>query len=128
MNTNVTTNGTTVHNGWVGGGESGVYCGSAKRSNYRITQFKATTAPVNCKRCLGERHESPAAPVAPKVTETISATALTEGMNVLVKGVARKVVSVKERIGGEALTVRVQYGAQTKTFPVRKTANVKVQH
>jgi hypothetical protein len=124
---NVTTNGTTVHNGWIGFGESGVHCGSAKRSNYKITQFKATNAPVNCKRCLGIREERPAAPVVEKTITTIAATDLTEGMMVMVKGNARKVVTISSNINGEALNVRVRIGAKTKTFPVRKTAKVKVQ-
>lgn len=66
--TNVTTNGKTVHNGWVGGGESGVYCGSYQWSNYKVTQFMATDQPVNCKKCLKQAgHKiAPAAPKAPK--------------------------------------------------------------
>jgi hypothetical protein len=124
---NVTTNGITVHNGWIGGGESGVHCGSAKRRNFKITQFMATDAPVNCKRCLGIREERPAAPVAQKTTATISAMELTEGMTVMVKGNARRVVSISNHINGEALNVRVRIGAKTKTFPVRKNAKVKVQ-
>lgn len=125
---NVTTNGTTVHNGWIGFGESGVYCGSSKRSNYRITQYRATNAPVNCKRCLGIREERPAAPVVEKTITTIAATDLTEGMMVMVKGNARRVVAISNHINGEALLVRVRIGAQTKRFPVRKSANVKVQN
>lgn len=124
---NVTINGVTVHNGWVGGGESGVYCGSSKRFNRKVTQYVATDAPVNCKRCLGIREERTDSPVTEKVIETISAMQLAEGMTVMVKGVGRKVISVNNHRNGEALIVRVRIGAQTKTFPVRKSANIKVQ-
>lgn len=95
--------------------------------NKATERFVATDAPVNCKRCLGIREERTDAPVAEKAIKTISAMQLTEGMTVMVKGGGRKVISVSNHRNGEALIVRVRIGAQTKTFPVRKSANVKVQ-
>lgn len=98
------------------------FCG-----NRGTERMISTDAPVNCKKCLGIREERVVAPVVEKVIKTISAMQLTEGMTVMIKGEGRKVISVNNHSNGEALIVRVRIGAQTKTFPVRKSANVKVQ-